>query len=325
MIQFNLRYDLRCPDFCGSSSAQLMNAALEQCVWADKLGFSSVLLSEHHGSDDSYLPSPLVMAAAVAARTERIKIGIFALVAPLHNPLNMAEDLAVVDVISNGRVLPIIAGGYVKSEFDMFEKDLKNRGIAVEETIDVLKKAWSGEQFDYRGMQVRVTPRPVQQPRPPIIMGGASKVAARRAARIADGFMPTTLELYQEYQRESLALGKPKPPPMPESLGLYLHVAEDPDAAWNKIAPHALHEMNAYGKWAESANLYTTYTPIEDPQLLRESGSYPVMTPDELIEVCKNLADNAVINLHPLMGGTPPELAWESLHLIESKVLPALN
>ena len=98
MAMFNLRYDLRRPEFARVTSAELAAAALEQCEFADRHGFLSVTLSEHHGSPDGYLPSPLVFAAAVAARTRQVRIMIAALIAPLHDPIRIAEDLAMVEV-----------------------------------------------------------------------------------------------------------------------------------------------------------------------------------------------------------------------------------
>ncbi|MFP8874353.1 MAG: LLM class flavin-dependent oxidoreductase, partial [Myxococcota bacterium] len=112
MPMFGLRYDLRCPPFAEATSADLVEAAIEQCAWADERGFASVTLSEHHGAEDGYLPSPLVLAAAMAARTRRIRIVLAALIAPLQDPLRLAEDIAVLDVISKGRVIPVLSGGY---------------------------------------------------------------------------------------------------------------------------------------------------------------------------------------------------------------------
>ena len=325
MTLFGLRYDLRCPVFGSATSAELAAAAIDQCEWADRLGFVNVTLSEHHGSEDGYLPSPLVMAAAIASRTKNLRITIGALIAPLHDPIRVAEDMAMLDVICNGRLIPIFGAGYVVSEFATFGVPMRGRGRLVEETVRVLEKAWTGKPFEYRGATVRVTPRPVQQPRPPILLGGSSNVAARRAARIADGFLPSEPKFFDVYREECLKLGKPDPGPPVPSLGTYLHVAEDPDAAWEKIAPHAMHEMNAYGSWAREAGVESPYEPIDDPDALRAMGAYPVMTPDELIEACRKLGPTGMVTLHPLMGGTPPELAWGSLHLIESKVLPALR
>ena len=231
---FALRYDLRCPAFARSSSQELVAAALEQCAWADRLGFVSVTLSEHHGSPDGYLPSPLVVGAAIAARTQNLRILLAALIAPLHDPIRLAEDIAVLDVVSNGRVIPVLSAGYVESEFRTFGRTLAERRGIMDAIVPLLELAWTGEPFEYRGTEVRVTPRPVQQPRPPIFMGGGSRAAARRAARFADHFIPTLPEFFELYRDECLALGKPDPGPAPRTLGNFVHVAEDPDAAWEQ-------------------------------------------------------------------------------------------
>ena len=326
MTSFSLRYDLRAPAFGKADARALYAAALEQAAWADRLGFAAVVLSEHHGSPDGYLPSPLVMGAAIAARTKTVRISISALIAPLHDPVRIAEDLAVLDVISGGRLIPVLGGGYVASEFASFGRTLASRAACMDEIVPFLERAWSGEAFEWQGRHVRVTPRPVQRPRPPILMGGSSRAAAERAARLADGFLPTLPQYFDLYREARRRLGKPDPGPMPPSLGVnFLHVAEDPERAWRQIAPHALHETNSYGQWIQDAGGGGPYQVVNDADALRASGAYCVWTPDELIERARALGPHGSIALHPLMGGLDPELAWESLSLIESKVLPALR
>jgi alkanesulfonate monooxygenase SsuD/methylene tetrahydromethanopterin reductase-like flavin-dependent oxidoreductase (luciferase family) len=153
--------------------------------WADANGFDECMLSEHHGTEDGYLPSPLVYAAAVAGRTENMRIRISALVLPLHDPLRVAEDAAVLDHLSTGRFDLVVVAGFRGPEFDQFARSLKTRGKALEEGVEVLRKAWTGEAFDYQGRTVRVTPRPWQTQGPAILLGGASATAAKRAARLA--------------------------------------------------------------------------------------------------------------------------------------------
>ena len=325
MTTFSIRYDLRGPSFGKASHEELYRTAIEQCEWADAHGFASVTLSEHHGSPDGYLPSPLVFGSAVAARTSNLRLTIGALITPLHDPVRIAEDLAVLDVVSNGRVVVIVSGGYVASEFATFGRKLSDRPRLMEEIVPFLDRAWRGEPFEFHGRTVRVTPRPVQRPRPPILMGGSSEAAARRAARLADGFLPSLPEFFEIYRQECQKLGKPDPGPPAPSLGTFLHVAEDPDAAWAKIAPHAMHEMNAYGAWAAESDTATGYQSTDDPDALRASGAYPVMTPEEVIAKVRELGPRASVVLHPLMGGLDPETSWESLKLIERKVLPALR
>jgi len=325
VTHFALRYDLRAPPFARGSIADRYSIALDQCEWAEEVGFESVFLSEHHGSSDGYLPSPLILAAAVAARTRRLAIRIAALIAPLHDPIRLAEDLAIVDTISNGRVQVVLAAGYVGSEFAMFDKDFATRGRALEEAVEVLKLAWTGEFFEYRGARVRVTPRPVQRPRPPIVLGGSSSAAARRAARIADYFAPTEPAHFETYRRERVRLGHPDPGPMSPVLGSFLHVAEDPEAAWARLAPYAMNEARSYGNWASASGASNGYQPFASLDELRATGLYRVMTPDEVIAKSRALGPAARIIMHPLMGGMDPELGWESLRLLATSVLPELR
>jgi alkanesulfonate monooxygenase SsuD/methylene tetrahydromethanopterin reductase-like flavin-dependent oxidoreductase (luciferase family) len=325
MPLLNLRYDLRCPPFAKADSAELMRTAIEQCEWADRLGFASVTISEHHGSPDGYLPSPIVFGAGVAARTKNMRLLLGAIIVPLHDPLRLAEDIAVLDVLSNGRVIAVLAGGYVDSEFRAFGKRLADRAKVMDEIVPFLERAWTGEPFQHNGVTVRVMPRPVQRPRPILFMGGGSKAAARRAARVADHFMPTLPEYFEEFRAERKRLGKPDTGPLPRTAGNFLYVAEDPDAAWEKIAPHAMHEMNAYGKWMSEAGTAGPYAPISDPKALRATGNYPILTPDEVVALAKGMGPLDALLFHPLMGGMDPELSWASLELLEKKVLPRLR
>lgn len=325
MPTLTLRYDLRCPPFAKASPAELYATALEQCAWADRLGFAAVILSEHHGSPDGYLPSPLVFAAAVAARTRNLRIQLAALIAPLHDPVRLAEDIAVLDLLSGGRVIPVLSGGYVESEFRSFGRKLADRARVMEEIVPFLERAWTGQPFEYQGRSVCVTPRPAQRPRPPIFMGAASAAAARRAARHADYLIPQLPEFWEIFRQERIRLGKPDPGALPPTTGNFVYLAEDPDAAWARIAPFAMHEMNAYGRWMTEAGTAGPYRPIENPDELRATGAYPVLTPQQLIDQVRALGPSCAILVHPLVGGMDPELSWASLELLEKKVLPAIQ
>jgi alkanesulfonate monooxygenase SsuD/methylene tetrahydromethanopterin reductase-like flavin-dependent oxidoreductase (luciferase family) len=321
MPLFGLRYDLRSARADHADLPRLYAAALEQCAWADRLGFATVTLSEHHGSDDGYLPSPLTLAAAIAGRTQNLRILIAALIAPLYDPLRLAEDLAVLANLSNNRVIPMLAAGYVESEFRAFGRTLADRRRVMDGIARFLRAAWTGEPFEHEGRSVRVTPRPVQPP--PIWMGGSTPAAARRAAREAEHFVPSTPEVYAHYREERQRLGKPDPGPQSRSLGSFLYLAEDPDAAWARIAPYLLHENNAYARWAREQGVQTPYTECADAAALRATGRYPMMRPAELVERMHALGPWDSVLFHPLAGGMDPELAWESLQLFEHAVLPA--
>lgn len=322
MTNWVIRYDLRAPSF-GTPAPQLYAAALEQCAWADERGVEQVIVSEHHGCDDGYLPSPLVFAAGVASRTKRARLRISAIVLTLRDPVLTAEEVVVLDHVSGGRVEVICVAGYVPDEFRMLGVDFANRAAIFEERVERFLRALTGEPFEFDGRAGRVTPPPVQQPRPPVLLGGGTRRAARRAARLADGFMPTGPDptLYEAYTAECERLGKTPNLTKPEGP-LFVHIAEDPDKAWAQIAPHALHEMNSYGRWASMVEGAHPYEPIADADTLRAHGLYAVFTPDECVAYAKQLDPAAKLILHPLMGGLSPDLAWESLHLFESKVLP---
>jgi alkanesulfonate monooxygenase SsuD/methylene tetrahydromethanopterin reductase-like flavin-dependent oxidoreductase (luciferase family) len=256
---------------------------------------------EHHASTDGYLPSPIVAAAAAAARTRSVQIGISLMLLPLYHPLRAAEDLAVLDLLSNGRLRLTVGAGYREEEYAQFGLELGQRPSLMERAISTLKQAWTGEPFEYRGRTVRILPKPAQPGGPAIVLGGTSEAAARRAARIADGFAPFVPHYFDVYREELERLGKPVPPPMrvPDESTMFVHVSRNPDRDWARIAPHALHENNEYGAWSKGDPQYP-YQPVRDPDRLRASGRYRVLTPDECIAFARRAGG---LSLKPLMGG----------------------
>src|SRR5919198_5833157 len=172
MAMLGLRYDLRAPTWGPATHSELYAACLEQAAWGDERGLDFVILSEHHGAEDGYVPAPVTMAAAVAGRTKRIGINIAAILVPLHDPVRLAEELAVLDLASGGRVSFVAGVGYRYEEFEMAGVDRKRRGRLTEEYVDVLRKAWTGEPFEWRGA---ANPPPPEPPAPPptLIGGGA--------------------------------------------------------------------------------------------------------------------------------------------------------
>jgi len=326
MAFFGIRFDMRMPSMAPGTRADRYGAAVDMVEWADSLGFVTAVLSEHHGSPDGYLPSPLPLAAAMAARSSNIRIGIAAMVSSFHDPLRLAEDVAVVDLISNGRIDLTLTNGYVDAEFAMFDVPLSGRAKRTTESVEVLKQAWTGEPFEFRGRTVQVLPTPAQPGGPPISLGGSVEAAARRAARIADGFMPSTPEIWEFYADECVKIGKPDPGPYLGGDTSVIHVATDVDEGWTELAPYAMHEVNAYGDWAASAGIEgaTGFVRVDDPDVLRATGQYRVLTPQELVAELTAKGPFAFCMLHPLVGGLAPEAAWRSLRLIEHEVIPNL-
>lgn len=318
---FAIRFDLRNPPFAGVDMADRYEAALHMAEWADRNGAVQIGLSEHHGSADGYLPSALAMAAAIAARTSNARIGINAVVAAFHDPIRLAEDAAVVDLLSRGRLDLTIAGGYVHEEFEMFGVPMGERPARVREAVGTLRAAWTGKPFEYRGRKAQVLPRPAQPNGPPITLGGSSEAAARRAARIADGFMPSEPQFHQFYREECLKLGKPDPGPHFGGDTSVVVLSEDPEAAWPELGPFFMHEVNAYGAWQTVDDVQAGYKPVEDLDDLRKTGQYRILTPDEYAAELDGAGDSAFALLHPMVGGVPPEKAWEHLRLFERTFL----
>ncbi len=323
-LLFALRFDLRNPDFSDTTPAERYQAALAMAEWADGLGCVSIVLSEHHGSPDGYLPSPIPMAAAIAARTNHVRIGLAALIAPFYDPLRLAEDLIVVDQLSEGRLDVILAGGYVREEFAMFDVPMRERPERVTETVQVLRGAFGGQPFEYRGRTVQITPGPYQPNGPAVILGGGSEPAARRAARIGDGFLPTTAASWEYYRDEVQRQGRPDPGPSPIGDQRLVALAHDADAGWAQMEPYFLHECNSYGEWQAQDDVDSPYRTVADGAELRATRQYDVLTPEQYIVELQG-APVPFVLLHPLCGGMPLDLAWSSLHHFEHDVLPAFD
>ncbi len=321
---FSLRFDFRNPAMAGTSMADRYRAGIEMTEWADRLGAVAVTISEHHGSPDGYLPSPLTMMAALAARTRRVRLMVAALIAPFHDPVRLAEDLVVLDHLSEGRVDVVIGSGYVPEELAMFGIDPAARPRLVEQTVAVLRAAFAGEPFEYQGRTIQVTPTPFRPTGPSIVLGGSSPAAAKRAARIADGFVPSVPEVWEHYRSEVQRLGRPDPGPYPGGPIRTVALAEDPEAGWAAMGPYFLHETNAYGAWQRASGAASPYRMVRDLDELRAGDQYAVLTPEAYVEELRQ-APLPVSQLHPLCGGMPVDLAWSSLELFEHKVLPAFR
>ena len=319
MIELNLAYDMRAPE-TGAPAVDLYGAAVAQAAWADQLGFSTVTVMEHHATTDGYLPSPIVLGAAIAGVTERVAVQLSLVLLPLYHPLRAAEDLAVLDLVSGGRLRLTVGLGYREEEYQQFDVNIKRRPSLMEEAVETLKLAWTGEPFAFRGHTVRILPRPAQRPRPKIAMGGASPASARRAARIADDYQPLAPRLYEIYLEELSALGKSPPPPRFRGLGGYVFVSSDPERDWARIAPAALHDTNEYARWIGGRR--GTFAPVADAEELRRTGPYRVVTPDECVALA---AEQGGLVFKPLVGGLDPDIGWEGLQLFADQVLPQLE
>ncbi len=307
-----MRFSMRSAADDPAARADLYQATIDMCAWAEDRGALAAILSQHHGAQDGYLPSPVPLAAAMAARTSHIPIAVAALLLALYEPVKLAEDLAVVDLISRGRVSYVIGIGYRPEEFAMFGVASRGRGVLVEERIKLLRRLWAGEEVEVDGRRVRVTPLPFTKGGPPLAYGGGTEVAARRAARLGLMFMAeshdTALEAAYRDEGGDAAPGCIiSSPDVPNTV----FVADDPERAWAEIGEYLLLDAVSYSGW--NAHREGTASISRAPsvaELAAERGAYQILTPAE----ARALVDNGhPLGLQPLVGGLPPDLAWPYL------------
>jgi alkanesulfonate monooxygenase SsuD/methylene tetrahydromethanopterin reductase-like flavin-dependent oxidoreductase (luciferase family) len=323
-----LIYDMRAPSF-GAPARELYAAALDQVAWADELGFDVVGLGEHHGSEDGYNPSPLVLACAMAGRTRRIRFRTSVLLAPFYDPVKLAEDVAVAQLASGGRIILGLGFAYRPPEFAMFGHRVEERWRLTCDACRVLKQAWTGEPFTYQGRPCRVMPRP--DPAPPILLGGGTPAAARKAAHIADGwFVPgwpaPDAKIWNAYREECVKLGKLDPGEPPKQAPIFLWVSRDPQRDWEWLLPHVLHVLDSYSRWTSEAygQPVGPYAGGMTADMVRESPAYKVLTPEKTVALAEGLGDNSSFYVTPLFAGIAPARAWEMLRLYEREVHPYL-
>jgi alkanesulfonate monooxygenase SsuD/methylene tetrahydromethanopterin reductase-like flavin-dependent oxidoreductase (luciferase family) len=249
---YMMRFDLRAPE-TGAPAHELYAAAVEMAAWGESRGAVAVALSEHHGSPDGYIPSPLMMAGAMATHTTTVPIMIAASLFLFSDPVRLAEDMVVLDHLSKGRVAHVLGVGYRPEEFAMFGLELSDRGRLAEERIAVLRQAFTSEPFEYQGRKVHVTPAPFTPGGPPMSYGGGSIAAAKRAGRLGmDFFAQTNLPGLQEAYTEAAKAAGHEPgncaladPEMPSIV----FVADDVDKAWDEVGPFMLHDARMYSSW----------------------------------------------------------------------------
>ncbi|MBE4735645.1 MULTISPECIES: LLM class flavin-dependent oxidoreductase [Streptomyces] len=316
-----VRFNLVEPGATPASLRARYRAAVEMAAYADEQGIGTVQTEEHHGVENNWLPSPFVFAGAVFGATRRIAVTVSAMIGPLHDPLRLAEDIAVLDLVSGGRLVTVAGIGYRPEEYAQFDVDWKERGRLQDEVLETLLQAWTGEPFSYRGRTVRVTPRPGTEPHPLLLVGGSSKAAARRAARLGLPFFPSAHlpELEAYYKERLVEYGTEGWTMMPAAETPLLHVAEDPDRAWAEYGGHFLHEARTYASWQSAGIRSAVRSGASTVAELRAEGVYRIVTPDECVALG---LDNYV--LHPLAGGMPVEEGWRGLRLFAERVLPRL-
>ena len=320
-----LRINMTGPAPAGETQGERYRAAIEMAAFADRHGFSIVNLEEHHCAEVGWLSSPLVLAEAIAARTERVRIRVCALLVTLYDPIRLAEDIAILDLASNGRVSIVAGQGYRPIEYHALDRDWARRGENTDFILQTLLQAWQGEPFEYRGRTVRVSPVPQTRPFPPLAYGGMSAAAARRAARFGLPYYPPAHlpELVAIYEQELARHGKTGHVDWPREGTSLVFLDEDPERAWQEIGPYLLAEAAEYGSWGREGVERPFASADLTLERLREQRLYEILTPAECLARIRAADGDYAVILHPLAGGVPLARAWNCLRLYVERVLQA--
>ena len=305
------------------------SATVEQAVLADKLGFDHLWFSEHHFLEDGYLPAFQPLAGAIAARTTQIRISNDIALLPLYHPVRLAEELAVLDHISNGRMEFGIGMGYVPKEFEAFGVPLKNRVSMTDEAIEILRLAWKDEPFSFKGKRyelsnINVYPKPVQPLGPPLWIAAMKEPGALRAARIETNLLPQGRreDVLDPWRNELKTQGKD---PNDYRVGIIrsVYVTDDKERDWPVIREAERFRMGVYNTFmAETPDEYGWGSGDGIPQ------NVIIGTPSEVIGQLKafidayGITDIATSGLPP---GIDPEFMAANLERLAREVIPELS
>ena len=218
-MQFGIYSSIADPP-AGANLALRVDEVVAEAKLAESVGFDSCFFGEHHQDKDGFLPSPLIVSAAVAAQTTRLKLGTSVILLPLHHPVRLAEDVITLDIVSRGRFILGVGLGYQPVDFRTFDIPVGQRVSRFEEGIEIIRRCWSGARFDFSGEHfelgdIAVRPHPYSDPPPPLWIGASRVPGARRAGRIADGFvagpstdLDSTVALTDAYRQAAASAGR---------------------------------------------------------------------------------------------------------------------
>jgi alkanesulfonate monooxygenase SsuD/methylene tetrahydromethanopterin reductase-like flavin-dependent oxidoreductase (luciferase family) len=343
-MRFAIAYGFVAPPGSGVTWTDMAKDWIDNAAELEALGYDSLQSIEHHFQADGHQPSPLLALAAAAAVTERIRLATNILLVPLYNPVKLAEDVAVLDQLSGGRVTLGVAPGYVTEEFDGLMVPYEQRFKRFEEALDILQLAWTQETFSYEGThfqvpETRLSPRPLQDPHPPLWYGVSGPKLLRRAARrhcvLTASPRHTEDELHEHFATYEAHAAEFAftPPERPIMRGVF--VAETREKAVEIAGPAATHLFRElYGKHSASGERALTN---DRGELVADSGTvdfetfkgrYVVGTPDDAIEQIERLRDElgmTELSCWMQLPGISGEDSLASARLFAREVIPAFK
>lgn len=338
-MRFGLAYDLRNPRKWAVPFNRLYQDFLAQCEVVEALGYDSVWISEHHYStDDGWIPAGLTLTAAVAARTRRVKIGSWIIALPLHDPVRVAEQVTVLDYISDGRIRLGVALGYRVAEFRAHGIDRSERGGRLDEALEVIRKCWTEESFSYDGRFYKLRdlafyPKPIQVPHPPIYMGAQTHGAIRHAARVGCHLLPLGgQDAYETYSKALCDFGRnPMEYEFNTMASMYSPiVCTDPDATWSRWKEQIMYRLESYSRWYHEAGdlAAVQLQRMADSEGQLERARRSVMTPEACVAFLSEFFERIPCTEVVLWGcypGIPLAVSGEWHQLFAHDVMPRLR
>lgn len=332
-LTFGYLYDFRNPRQWHKPSADLYAETLDFITWTESIGFEGAWVPEHHAASDGYAPTPLVVLAAIAARTKSLKLGSAIALAPLYHPVRFAEECAVLDILSNGRLEMAVAIGYRRREAQAYGVDFSKRGSRTDEFLEIVRRLWAGETLSYQGKHfvlenASITPTPVQQ-RIPLFIGGFTEKALERTAKFGDGYFGN-MEICDLYAEQLRAAGKDPASGRVRIQGLFTVVAHDPEKAMEELAPYYHHVNNTYGEWLNEDRAATGFADgaMLKPMSLdafKTSGILSILRPEDAIVMFKKMLTKAPVEHYMMMKppGMPTTKFAAYAAVFAKEVIPA--
>jgi alkanesulfonate monooxygenase SsuD/methylene tetrahydromethanopterin reductase-like flavin-dependent oxidoreductase (luciferase family) len=320
VVDLGLYFDGRNPSLWEQPWGKHYSYLLDLCRAADLAGIHSLWFTEHHGYTDGYQPQPLMFAMAAAARTERIRLGTSILILPLRRPVDIAEQAAVLDIVSGGRLELGVGPGYVESEYDLYGVDFHGRVDALLSGIGALREAWRSGS---------VTPSPLQ-PEIPIWVGVSGPRSLRRVGELGEGLLRLGRRFLPPYLEGIHASGEGAKPRMTGPANVFL--SDDPDRDWPRIRPHLEYQWGGY----HAADSRLTGGPVFDVDEFRSRGlrssgpmnGFLVATPEQAAEELRDVVTGTpaqTIYIWATLPGLPEGLAYRNIELAATRLAPLLH